>query len=422
MSVFRVLHTADWHLGKTLSQRSRDAEHRLFLDWLLEVVQQQQIDAVIVAGDIFDTANPPATAQQLYYDFVASLFRLGKTALVVIGGNHDSAAYLEAPRGALRALNVHVVGQLPEEVIGRVIYLPERLDARVAIAALPFLRDRDLRVGVVGETVDQIRAKVVAGIQNRYTETAQAIEAQLAVMPSCPVVATGHLTVVGGLSSESEREIHIGGLGAVESAVFPKLFDYVALGHLHRPQSPAGDPRIRYSGSPIPLSFSEAHDHKEVRIVELQSGACRDWALPIPLWRPLVRLPVTAGNLEAAIAALQVPESPLPAWVEIVVEEGNGATDLVERVRLAQRSDRFEVLRVVRGEAVVPSERGERMLGDDLSDIDRIAALIERPSQLFHHLMNEGGERYDSLRPRLEAAFGHLLELEAAATAEGASR
>ena len=228
---FRILHTADWHLGKLLGDQSRDEEHARFLTWLLAAVKEHDVDAIILAGDVFDTANPPQSALGRYFDFVSGLFRQGDCSLVVIAGNHDSAAQLEAPKQVLDALNVHVAGFLAEKPEARLLYLPKDQDPKVAIAMMPFLRDRDLRVGKAGESADDIRAQVVAGIRERYAESADAVkDAGI----SCPALATGHLTVLGTKTSDSERDIHIGGLGAVTIDSFPDTFAYVALGHLHR--------------------------------------------------------------------------------------------------------------------------------------------------------------------------------------------
>ncbi len=216
---YRVLHTADWHLGKLLNDRSRDEEHRKFLEWLLSVVREHEVDAILLAGDVFDTANPPTGAQQRYFTFVADLFRTTGCTLAVIGGNHDSAAHLDAPKYALHALNVHVFGRLEEDYRSRFLLLPTAGNPQLAVAMVPFLRERDLRVGKAGEGADVVRASIVAGIERVYRETAAAVPTIDAF--ECPVIATGHLTVVGARSSDSERDIHIGGLGAVSSAVFP---------------------------------------------------------------------------------------------------------------------------------------------------------------------------------------------------------
>ena len=135
----KILHTADWHLGKLLNDQSRDEEHRLFLDWLLDVVKDEEIGAVLVAGDIFDTANPPQSPLRRYYDFVSQLFTQGDCQLILIAGNHDSAAQLEAPKEVLNSLKTRVVGFLPENPADRILYLPDGKNPEVAIALIPFL-------------------------------------------------------------------------------------------------------------------------------------------------------------------------------------------------------------------------------------------------------------------------------------------
>ena len=224
---FRVLHTADWHLGKMLNEQSREEEQKRFLDWLLKQVVDLEVDVVLVAGDVFDTANPPQSAETLYYDFVAELNRSSSASLVLIGGNHDSANQLEAPKRVLKSLRTYVHGAVADDPSDRLLLLPSSDAPKVAIAMVPFLREKDLRTGYSGNTPAQVRAQIMSGINRVYEETANAAkEAKIA----CPILATGHLTVAGSSSSDSERDIHVGGLGAVDSTVFPDAFAYVALG------------------------------------------------------------------------------------------------------------------------------------------------------------------------------------------------
>ncbi len=185
---FRVLHTADWHLGKMLNEQSREEEQKLFLQWLLQQVGELEVDAVLVAGDVFDTANPPQSAEALYYDFVAALHRETRASLVLIAGNHDSANQLEAPKRALKALRTHVHGAVAEVPTDRLLYLPSTDNPKVAIAMVPFLREKDIRMGKAGDTEAAVRKEIVEGITRVYAETAQAAkESKL----GCPVIATG---------------------------------------------------------------------------------------------------------------------------------------------------------------------------------------------------------------------------------------
>lgn len=403
-SAYRILHTADWHLGKLLGDKSRDEEHARFLGWLLEEVKARRVDTILLAGDVFDSANPPQSALAKYYDFVSELHRLGNCSLVVISGNHDSATLLEAPRQALRALNVHIAGFLEGEPKRRLLLLPDSRNPRVALALLPFLRDRDLRVGKFGEGAGQIRDSITKGIQSRYAETAQAADGS-----SCPVLATGHLTVVGSarISTDSERDIHIGGLGAIAPEAFPPIFSYVALGHLHRPHAADSAGRIRYAGSPIALSFSEADDRKEVRILDVFPDRVDHYGLAVPVFRKLVQLRTTRDGLESALNSCGSQSAELPTWVEVVVEDAAFDADLVDQVHGLSRDRDFEVLKVMRGGAGVTAGGASSGNRSD-EEINRI---LERPEGVFQSLLERHPHITGEEKEALAAAFCALHEL-----------
>ncbi len=197
---YRVLHTADWHLGKMLGERHRDEEHRRFLAWLLETLCSEEVDALIIAGDLFDSARPPQSAVRQYYEFLASLYHLrrGSCRVIVTAGNHDSPAHLDAPREILKALSATVVGELPATLEDAVVPLPDAENPALIVAAIPFLRDRDLRTGVLGENADEMRNNLRAGIANCYARAATAC-----VRPQwsqAARLAVGHLTVQGATS------------------------------------------------------------------------------------------------------------------------------------------------------------------------------------------------------------------------------
>jgi len=409
---FRILHTADWHLGKLLNDQSRDEEHRRFLDWLLNVVKEQEVDAIVLAGDVFDTANPPQSALARYYDFVSGLYQQGNCALVAIAGNHDSAAQLEAPKQALQALRTHIVGFLAEVPEERILCLPSKENPRVAIAMLPFLRDRDLRVGKAGEGADEIRAQVVAGIKNCYEETAGA-----AADIDCPVIATGHLTVIGASTSDSERDIHIGGLGAVTSDSFPDVFSYVALGHLHRPQATDSAERVRYAGSPIPLSFSEASDVKEVRILDVTKEGIVQNGLPIPISRKLEQIRTTTSELEQALGQFNPETGDLRSWVEVVVEDATLEDDLIGRVTKLTENRGFDVLKVMRGRsgAITGMTIGEA------TDDEAIESLLDNPSHVFEHLLGKHEQLDANEIEELKTTFAVLMDLDAQSQPIGAA-
>lgn len=460
--VYRIVHTADWHLGKLLSDHSRDQEHKMFLDWLLNAVKRYQVDAVLLAGDVFDTASPPNSALQRYFDFVSELYRTSHCRLIVIAGNHDSAWQLEAPKAALHALNVQVVGHVPEDPAERIILLPDAQAPRVALALIPFLRDREVRVGHAGETIEEIRDRMVDGIAGVYAEAAEAYGLPL------PVIATGHLTVLGASRSDSERDIHIGGLGAFPADRFPKRFDYVALGHLHRPQMVQSG--VAYAGSPIPLSFSEADDTKILRVLDVHPGGesgpskghdagqqgTKDapeivhHELPIPVFRRLLRVRTSEADIEHTLASLDQsgapatktnrdpvqatlfeedteqsalppdrhePEGPAP-WVEVRITGSAFNWDLNERVQRAADGAGYEVLQVIRETDATtardPSDRwGQIGPTDEAGDAadEQIQTLMDSPERVFDRLLDETANLSHKDAEELRFAFRELQEL-----------
>lgn len=310
----RILHTADWHIGQTLNGWSRDAEHRAFLAQLGQILTDHQVDALLIAGDVFDGLNPSGEAQRMLYGALADFLRRrpGLT-VVMIAGNHDPAGRLEAPDAVLRGLGVHVLGTLHRTANG--IDLDRHLIAlgnaaqgtRAHVLAIPFLRASDLPGLTLGAEPDAGTAAepaIVAAVRTLHVDLT---EAALARAGGLPLLAMGHLTCAGGLDSPgAERRILIGGEHAVPPDIFPPGLCYVALGHLHRPQSLA-DGRIRYSGAPFPLSATEIPYDHGVTLIDLGPDGLTTTHLPLARPVRLLRLPqsgtLTAAGLEAALAA-----------------------------------------------------------------------------------------------------------------------
>jgi exonuclease SbcD len=387
---FRILHTADWHLGKTLADQSREQEHQAFLQWLLVQVRDQKVDWILLSGDVFDSSNPPTYAQNLYFSFIAGLIQLGTCGLSLISGNHDSQSYLDAPKELLAQLGVRVAGSLAPDLSDRIQVIPSPENPRAIVGLIPFLRDRDVRQGKAGESGEDIRRALISGISGCYQETLDAMKTrwnQIGTDNHVPVlIGMGHLTVAGSAKSESEREIHIGGLGALSPEHVPSGYDYIALGHLHRPQWAHKEKRIRYSGSPIGLSFSEVGDTKSVTILDLGydkeqledhgqqiqqpvqvdlfsdshaeldqpgSGAqpriprIQTWELPVPVFRTLIRVRLGSEN-EAD------PKSPeeLVSYLDQIQAE-------VDRADGAYETDRANVHRTAGNPEAADSEMAD---------------------------------------------------------------
>ncbi|MBL9183472.1 MAG: exonuclease SbcCD subunit D C-terminal domain-containing protein [Verrucomicrobiaceae bacterium] len=374
----RILHTADWHLGARLVERDRLPEHAAFLDWLIETLRSEKIDALLVSGDVFDAANPPQDAVALYFDFLKRLADLKTVQAVITGGNHDSASHLNAPRELLKRFDVHVFGHAGEN---NVVDL-----GGAVVAAVPFLRERDLRQATAGETITAVHEQLRAAIRAHYAAQLAACR-QLA--QGRPVIAMGHLTVLGATTSDSERDIHIGNLGAVGADLF-EGFDFTALGHLHRPQKVASIETIRYSGSPIPLSFSEAADKKSVVILDTKGMNIQTLAVPVSL--QLIRATVNRATLAADLQTV-----PTGSWAEITVKLDAPEPDLDRQVREAA-AGRFDVLKVL-ADLPVTAATPWHPAGPALHDL--------QPRDVFRELLKEKQIEGEELR----AVFDELLTL-----------
>lgn len=308
--MLKVFHTADWHLGQSFFGFDRDHEHAHFLSWLLSELQSQRPDVLLIAGDIFDTINPSAIAQKRYYSFLANAHATCPgLQIVVIAGNHDAGARLEAPSELLGSLNISVVGTVSRFENGDIDYekflIPlKSLDgSNQAVAiAVPFLRPSDvpMRPDAPDPYLDGIRE-----LYRKATQAARRLREQ--ICPDGALITMGHCHLQGGAESQdSERRLIIGGAEALEANAFEDDVAYVALGHLHKAQDFANG-RVRYSGSPIPLSFAEIrYTHQVLRLTFDGPKLSDVTSLPIPDTTSLVTVPsFGSANIRNIVKQLQ---------------------------------------------------------------------------------------------------------------------
>ena len=311
----KILHTADWHLGHQLHGHDRRFEHDAFLDWLSDTLKAREIDALLVAGDLFDTANPPASAWQQLYRFLARLrAELPRLNMVLIGGNHDSPSKLDAPHELLRAFDLHLVGSISRDSEGKLdtdrllVPLQDREGKTAAwCAAVPFLRSSDLRV----ESLEEGQDRLIEGVRQVYAEVLA--EGRARCGEALPLIAMGHAYLAAGQLSElSERRVLGGNQHALPAELFASA-DYTALGHLHLAQSPAEG--VHYSGSPLPLSLAEANYNHQVLEVTFAEGKLTGLErIPVPRAVEMIRLPQsTLDDALNAIASLELPDCPQEA-------------------------------------------------------------------------------------------------------------
>ncbi|NWL79874.1 exonuclease subunit SbcD [Pseudomonas taiwanensis] len=397
----RILHTSDWHLGQHFMGKTRQAEHQAFCRWLIEQVREREVDAVLIAGDVFDTGAPPSYAREQYNQFIVELRDAG-ASLVVLGGNHDSVAMLGESRTLLAQLDTRVVPAVGVEPDEQLLVLKRRSGEPGAIlCAIPFIRPRDVLQSQPGQSAADKQLSLQQAIQDHYQQLFALAEQRRAELGGgLPIVATGHLTTVGASASESVREIYVGALEAFPTSAFPAA-DYIALGHIHRPQKVGGLDHIRYCGSPIPLSFDEARQQKEVLLVELDSiGLHKVEALAVPRFQPLYSLRGSLTELPALFAEVARDGSPeQPVWVEVQISTDDYLNDLQARLAVLCDGLPVEVLRIRRdrGAAQAGLQREARETLDELN-----------PQEVFDKRL-ESEELEQELRQRLQGLHREVL-------------
>ncbi len=346
----RILHTSDWHLGHLLLGQSRHAEHQQLIAWLAKQIRQQDIDLVLLTGDVFDSATPTSAARELYFELAMTVEAAG-AQLVVVAGNHDAAATLQESRLLLEKLHTWVVPHRLSAAEHVRLLTNRQGEPALWLAAVPYLRPHELLLSRAGQDAEEKELALQQAIANWYAEIFFYIQAQQTTLARpVPIMMTGHLTVLGGSSSESVREIYIGKLRGFPATAFPTV-DYVALGHLHQAQHiPAPSP-IYYSGSPLALSFDEAGQQKSMNLIDCQPDGLQIDTLPVPCWQALASIQTSLDSLVADVEARlsQLALSPPQAlWLEIVLTDPQASRDVVDQVREQLASHPVQVLRVKR--------------------------------------------------------------------------
>lgn len=373
--MLKILHTSDWHLGQKFLFNHREEEHRLALNWLLDTIKTKEIDILIVAGDVFDIGNPPNYARKLYFDFLTAITQTDCRHLIIIGGNHDSPSMLNAPKDLLKYMNIYVVGAATDNIQDEIIELYDNnKKLECVIAAVPFLRDRDLRSATTGESGEERIKQIKKGIYEHYQKAAEAVKQYKDL--DIPIIATGHLYAKGATAAEKQDNIYIGNIDNIAADQFPDIFDYVALGHIHRPQRVGKLDQIRYSGSIIPLSFSEIGDNKSIYLVQFEGKKISKKIKPlhVPLSRRLVTIEGQTEDIEERLEALnkKYGQSDLLAtWVDIIVQTDKIIPNLDSSLKEFAEEMHLEILKIRVRQAHRPLDIQSEILDlDDLLPLD----------------------------------------------------
>ena len=410
----RLLHTSDWHLGQALHNFERHYEHQRFLDWLLDTIETERVDALLIAGDIFDNANPSSASQKQLYRFLQrAKERMPHLNLVVVGGNHDSPGRLEAPGPLLEAHGTRVIGAVQRHADGAIdldaLVLPlTGADGSVQAwcLAVPFLRPGDVPRKTAHDYPSENAADpYLAGIALLYK---QALELALSRrQPGQAIVAMGHCHMVDGqMSADSERRIVIGGTEMLPAGIFDPAIAYAALGHLHLAQAVGKQNHIRYCGSPIPLSFAEVGYQHQVLRIDLDGDAVREIApIAIPRAVQLLRVPARPALIAQVLeelAALDVPDAPTEEqpFLEVRVRLDAPEPGLRARIEAALdgkpvRLAKIETSSAARGSAV----------DAEVMTLDRLEQL--KPDDIFRQLYQQ---RFGNQAPPDQlSAFAELM-------------
>lgn len=392
--------------------KDRKKEHEMFLDWLFRQIMDESPNALIVAGDIFDASTPPNHALRIYYTFLSRVAANASCHVIIVGGNHDSASALNAPKRILESLNVHVSGGSSKNIEDDLILVKDPLGTPLAmVCATPFLRDKEIRKSFPGESYTQKNKALIDGIKRRYEAIRDAAMEKIRRLdnPNIPLIATGHLFATGGQTHQDDglREIHVGSLGDIPASIFPKEFDYVALGHLHRPQKIEGPTHIRYSGAPIPLSFSEAENKKQATLVEwnpaewnLAEWNPAEWnpaewnskapqplirSLPIPCFQKLCAV---KGSLEHVLQKMTACRKEIPQndiRVEAQVMEETWRPDIEARIHALAETLSMDILAIKNIESArqrrLKKESPHETL-DDFSPMDVFKKRLEKETDM----------------------------------------
>ncbi|PHM36975.1 exonuclease subunit SbcD [Xenorhabdus innexi] len=404
----RIIHTSDWHLGQYFFTKNRAAEHQHFLQWLIGQINEHQVDALIIAGDIFDTGSPPSYARELYNRFVVDLQATG-CQLVILGGNHDSVATLNESKTLFSYLNTTVIACAETDIQQQIKVLNKKNgQAGAILCAIPYLRPRDVMFSKAGQSAIQKQQALQDAIAEHYHHLyQQACNLREQLGQLLPIIATGHLTTVGASTTDSVRDIYIGTLDAFPAQAFPPA-DYIALGHIHRPQSVNKTEHIRYSGSPIPLSFDEVGQEKSVCLADFKQDKFNSVTLlPVPNYQPMQLVRGNLQQIEEQLQTLSKYQGERPVWLDIEVATQDYLHDIQKRIQTMAADLPVEIILLRRSKTarqISLSEKNKETLTElSVSEVfERRLAMAEiddqsqkqRLTTLFKQTLDEITQQY----------------------------
>lgn len=337
----RFVHTSDWHLGRLRNGKSFEEAHKLFFKWLIDFINQNNVDLLLVSGDIFDNPYPSTSVLSSYYRILFDLSQTNLKKVILTGGNHDSSSVLNAPKEILDRLNISVIGGMPQNNDDAIIQVEKNGECQAIVCSVPFLKEKDLRKSISGNDIDTKKAEISDSIAKVYEQIYE--KAQKINKNKVPVIAMGHLFVSDTSAfSQKEIELFIGGLQQISVRQLPEGFDYFALGHIHRATIIGGKENIRYSGSPIKLNFSEKSNSNIIVLGDLKEKTIK--TIDVPIFRELVKFSGTFKEVSETIANYK-SNSPLKPWAKLSIVEPQKMADLENKIiELKQNVENIEIV------------------------------------------------------------------------------
>lgn len=401
----KILHTADWHIGKVLHKYPLQDDHERYFDWLIQYIESEDIDLLLVSGDVFEMSNPASRDRETYYQVLSRLITTN-VQVIITGGNHDSVAMLNAPRNILSNLNITVVGgahmEKPEKEIIEIMGKNGKLDC--VVLAVPYLRDRDIRKSIEGESYTDRTDAIRKGIAAHFRQLIEICSERYS--KEIPIIGMGHLYMQDSDVSESEREIQVGNQAGLDVAMIPSRINYMALGHIHKPQEIAGRKTVRYSGSPIPLSFSEKKDKKQMVLLKLEDQKItKIETVFLPQNRELKRITGTMEKVKEKLSKYK-PKFPLPSLVELsIVEEKHDAMKIAEMQSIVSKEyvGNFEIIK--QSLRFSDTEKTTKGLFDEGVSIEDLS-----PKEVFEKRLIEEGVAEEDKSMLLEA-FSEIVQM-----------
>jgi DNA repair protein SbcD/Mre11 len=399
---YKILHTSDWHLGKKLFKKDRIEEQKLFLQWLIEYIQTNHIDLLLIAGDIFDSPNPPHSAIQLYFDFIQKIGAINETQILIIGGNHDSSQFLEAPAKILKRFNTHVIGQLRSSWSDHYFEF-EKNNIKVGISALPYFRNYEIEAWIQNHQHDLLNQddaiiKVLSDFNQLHGQLNQNTHFKLFM---------AHHVFMGFEHAGSEQSISLSGINTIPLQLYSN-YDYLALGHIHKHQLiKQQKPTAIYPGSPLPFRFSESFEKNLIQI-EVDENNWKYQKIAIPQWNKLYRIELNQDQYlqQIELFLTQLEKTDFEKWAEVKITLDNPESGLIDIIREKLVQKNVEIL------SFIPQLKGQQNINQTIEKLKDFSF-----EELFKEYYHERYGHHD-IPAGLTEEFQRLLALAQIQTSE----